>query len=36
VLDARQRERLIDAVMDLEHASHASVLVDLSISEVAA
>ena len=36
MLDARQRKRLIDAVMDLEHASHASVLVDLSISEAAA
>ncbi len=36
VLDARRRKRLIDAVMDLEHASHASVLVDLSISEATA
>jgi 2-methylcitrate dehydratase PrpD len=36
LLDTPRRKRLIDAVMNLEQAPHASVLVDLAIAEAAA
>jgi 2-methylcitrate dehydratase PrpD len=36
VLDAARRQRLIDAVMDLENASDASVLMDLAIAKAVA